>query len=606
MSAVLDPPRARSADTVVRPRTAVWALARKEGRRLVRHPIFVVGVLLSVAAFEFATWLEAPVLHRDDVLTSGSLLALAGATFLAANLGALRTRRLGTEELFGSTPTDPAARTLGHLMSVAWAAGAALLVALVEVATLLPFDPVGVPSILELLMGPLIVALFGVLGVGVARWLPSVATAPVALVALGGIQLYLLTQLPGGGDHQSRTRWLAPWVPLSAGGLGGEPPPELVIRPTGWHLLYLAGLALTFGAVALARHEFRGRRTAALAAGLAVVILAGGVQTRPRDPSRQEELLQLALRPGAFQVCETRGDVRYCAYPAYAPWVDRWERPIASVLRQVPPAARPEVELRQAFSSPYASDLPPGAGQRLENERSNSAAFGSSVLAPGTRWGRNRTEGDHEFGLALVVASWSVGLPRTLAGVELTPRDIRRLVRQVPENERAAYRATLIAQGAEAVGQCSLLRQARAVLALWLAGQATPGTAQALRAVVAREGMEIVTYEGGAYWAGPQLWSVSEFAYSVSPGVFMPFPRDAAHYAVQLLERPRDHVAATLASSWDRLVQHRTTTEEVARLFHLRPYPTLEQELSRFDDATQQQLRSEIEEGSGYWELPCR
>lgn len=603
MSAVLDRPRADTADTVVRPLTAVWALARKEGRRLVRHPIFVVGVLLSVAAFEFATWLEAPVLHRDDVMTGGSLLALAGATFLATNLGALRTRRLGTEELFGSTPTDPPTRTLGHLLSVAWAAAAALLVALVEIATLLPFDPVGVPSILELLMGPLIVALFGVLGVGVARWLPSVALAPVALVALGGIQLYLLTQLPGGNDQQSQSRWLAPWVPLSAGGLGGEPPPELVIRPTGWHLLYLAGLALILGAIALARHELRGRRAAALAAGLAVVILAGAIQTRPPDPTRREEFLEMTLRPEPFQVCETRGSVRYCAYPAYVGWIDRWEPPIASVLRRVPAKARPQVEVEQTFSNTWSSHLPEGSGRRLEKEHARALELGSAVLTPGTRWGRNQAEGQHEFGVALVVAAWSVGLPRTLADIAPTRKDIRKILEQVNPSEREEVRNRLLTEGP---GNCSMQGQARAVVALWLAGQATPGAEATLRAVVAREGTDFVEFDGGVYWAGPQLWAMGDFAYSVSSGVVTPWPRDAAHYAVQLLDRPPSDVAGTVASSWDTLVDPRTPTDDVVRLLGLRRYPSLEQQLLRFDVAVQAQLRNEIEEASGYWEVPCR
>jgi hypothetical protein len=46
--------------------------------------------------------------------------------------------------------------------------------------------------------------------------------------------------------------------------------------------------------------------------------------------------------------------------------------------------------------------------------------------------------------------------------------------------------------------------------------------------------------------------------------------------------------------------------DEAVRLLELRPYPTLEQQLSRFDAPTQERLRSEVEEGSGYWEVPCR
>src|SRR5688572_21617478 len=89
---------------VVRP------LARADLRRVLRHPAFLVGVLLTplmlLPATEYATtWREA----------SGgialALVPLGWLTIIATNLVALRARRTGADELLAALPAPQPVRT---------------------------------------------------------------------------------------------------------------------------------------------------------------------------------------------------------------------------------------------------------------------------------------------------------------------------------------------------------------------------------------------------------------------------------------------------------------------------------------------------------------
>jgi hypothetical protein len=201
--------------------------------------MFLVGGLLSLAVFVLVTWNLAPVLQRDDTQIGGALLPLAAATLMVANLAASRSARHGTDELYEGLPSDTRTRTVGHLLSLAWAVGAALLLTGVMVAYLLLNSPVGNLSAAELAVGPVSVALFGALGITLARWRSHVVAGPVAIVVLIAVQGWAFHLVAGIEPSRSHVSWLAPWVPLS---LTNGVPPELVIRPTGWHVLYLAGL----------------------------------------------------------------------------------------------------------------------------------------------------------------------------------------------------------------------------------------------------------------------------------------------------------------------------------------------------------------------------
>lgn len=269
----------------------VWQLARVEGRRLLRHPVVLVALVLSAAwTFTFA---------RADV--GGDYFAVAGpgllpllAALVAANLATLRSRRSDTEELYESLPSPARTRTLAHLVSVGWLfAGSAVFVAAAFVGLggldgfVVDFDgTTAVPSVAELAHGPLAVATVAALGIALARWIPFLPAGPVLATGLVVLQMPMTTW-----NVQNAGAWFLPLVNAAdtppgtsfpcersavADGWCGEP----VFQTTaaGWHLAYLAGLVIAFGGVALLRHDRRPRTIAVGVAGLAVAAVAGALQ----------------------------------------------------------------------------------------------------------------------------------------------------------------------------------------------------------------------------------------------------------------------------------------------------------------------------------------
>ena len=226
-------------------RRVVWALARAEGRLLLVHPVFLAGVALS-AVFIVLSGRDSDSTYW--LVVGPGVIPLALATLLAVNFAALRSRRDDTEELYGSLSVPPIVRTVAHLLSAAWAAAAA---ALLTAAAFLYLGGAGegltteegtkaLPSVLELAQGPLGVVLLGALGLTLARWLPSLIVAPVAVVAIFNVPR------------------LGPWE-LFAG---------------DWHLLLVAGIAGLLGALALLRHGLSTRLLLTAGAAVLVIVLA--------------------------------------------------------------------------------------------------------------------------------------------------------------------------------------------------------------------------------------------------------------------------------------------------------------------------------------------
>ncbi len=164
-------------------RPIALALARIEGRRLVRHPFVLAGAALPVAAF-------LNYLADNDQVDAGyewSLLvpfmSVAAGVLVAVNLAALRGRRDGAEELYRSLPAPAYARTAGHLVSLVWAvAAAALLIAVLVPIFLSKGNPL--PGFAQAVTTPALVAVCGALGLALARWLPHPAAATVGVVAV--------------------------------------------------------------------------------------------------------------------------------------------------------------------------------------------------------------------------------------------------------------------------------------------------------------------------------------------------------------------------------------------------------------------------------------
>lgn len=271
-------------------RPAVLALARIEGRHIVRHPLFLAGIAASAAlSVSFAEAVEFGGAYL--VLLGPTLLPVAMATLVVCNLAALRWRRGDTGELYGSVPAPPHARTLAHLLALAWPAAA--VAALVAAGFVgygawdgLPITPAGdtaTPRATDLAQGPVAVAAFGALGIALARWIPYPPVAIVGAAFLFPPQMMLtMWNLQDGGG------WLLPFVnPARTARMDASWPcaadqqwPCVLdsLAPLHWHLAYLGALIMLFAALALLRD---GRRRADLllgASGLIVAVAAGLLQ----------------------------------------------------------------------------------------------------------------------------------------------------------------------------------------------------------------------------------------------------------------------------------------------------------------------------------------
>lgn len=574
-----------------------WAvalqLARREGMRMVCHPILWVGTLLSLALFGLLTWQSAPVLHRDDVNVAGALLPFAAATLIVANLAASRAARNGTDELYDTAPASRALRTLSQLLALAFPVGASLIVGGVMFFYMLLDAPVGTPRFAELAAGPVSVALLGAAGVAVGKWKPHPALGPMAVVVIIALEILLIQSVIGlagtNAEVTQRIPWFALWVPLS---LTSEVPSEIVIRPGGWHLLYLVGVAVVVAAVALARDGHRARLVPLVVAGAAGVALGSIGQLTPASSTQRAALASLMVNPEQHQVCEERRGVTYCAYPAYAPWIDRWAAPIEGALARIPPESRPQgLVVRQRFGSYFEGpiDIPRSAIRKLERDRRREERLDAPTATfwTGMHWGRAETEGEYEVGLALWVAMEAVELPSNRRELVLTDAEAEvvreEMLQALPAKQRVRAEKGL-RRGRSYY--CTTLGQARGLATLWIAAQATPETRGTVRRVASDTpyGVNLYEHEGQrfAYYGGPfmplyplaqpPLWDRVQFA-------------DAEfHYAASLLHRPDDEVAAVFAQRWDDVLQPTTSTAHVLDDLGLAPHPTIEEQVAALPD----------------------
>jgi hypothetical protein len=498
------------------PGRTILSLARFEGRRLLRHPAFLGLLGLALWAVLAGALAEetADVLNHDDIDTALYLTLVAWGALLAGNLAALRARRDRTRELPSSLPATEASRTAAQVLAplAALPVGLALLALWWGLAELAYPATVGTPRPAELAVGPLLILGGGATGVLVARLLPTALAGPVAVVAT------IVLQSNWGHQHHE-----ARWLHFVAAGpvlsLGFE------LRPAGWHAAYLLGLVVLAGALAVARHGLRRPLAAVGATAVTVVLVSAWLQTRPPTPTQVTAIVDRLERPEASQVCQRRGQVRYCAYPTYRDWIDEWERPVQGVLARLPAAARGRgLEVRQRLWPVQLAELHPRVQARLDPARAWPA---DGDVHPGMMWFVRDWVPDTtqlpraQLALGYQVAAWAVGLPPAAAW---PPR------------------------------ACDAAGQARVVAAMWLAGQATPGAGQALRAEAAR------IQRSAATIALPASFDFVDY-YLAGERPVDPVPEQGSAgrgaevvAAARLLDRPADQVAAVLAARWERLV----------------------------------------------------
>ncbi len=172
------------------------------------------------------------------------------------------------------------------------------------------------------------------------------------------------------------------------------------------------------------------------------------------------------------------------------------------------------------------------------------------AVHPDTSWCSGSDMGNCELMLGVRVASWAVGFP-------LAPRVDPK---PHPEGPRTiAYDST---------------GQARAVVALWLAGVATPHTGSALRPIPVQpsSGSGCVTLCAPANLEPPYRMAFCDSQDEASVGFA---PADLA-YARALLRLPVDRVTTVINERWEELVDRRAPSARLAALFGLgTPGPSL-------------------------------
>ncbi|MET9391703.1 ABC transporter permease [Streptomyces sp. NPDC006624] len=359
------------------PWKAVRALALFESRRLLTR----VPVLLAFAVYLGWTvwragraWGDFPALQDADRATQGPPMLIGLAVLLSVNQAALRSRRHGTEPFLAVLVLPPWGRTAAHALS---AVAAALLTAVCVAAQFgreaLRPGAIGRGSVAELLAGPLTVLLFGLTGLLIATVVRSALAAPLVIVFC--LSLFVV----GTGMGEGWTQWLMPVV--------GEPtgntlPSPLIGRPAAWHALYLAGLGLSMGLLALVAAGLRRPAVLAGTAGALALTVLGAVAQSGGDSATLVKARERAtVDPGQTQSCVRRDGSAYCAFPEWEPRTAEWARVVDRVRSLAGGAAHEQdVVVRQRVEARYGLS---GDGALAPLERPHEVTVG-------TQWGGNR------------------------------------------------------------------------------------------------------------------------------------------------------------------------------------------------------------------------
>ncbi|MEV0173002.1 ABC transporter permease [Streptomyces sp. NPDC050803] len=359
------------------PTMGVLALARFEARRLLRSIPVLVAFALYLAWIVWHTrdsYDGFPALQDADRDTQGPAVLVGLAVLLGAHQAVLRSWRRDTERHFATLVIPPWRRTAAHVLSVVPAA--LLTAAFVGVQfgwEALKAGAVGHGSPGELLAGPLTVLLFGAGGVLLARLVKSAVVGPLLVVFL---LFFLVLGVSPGGDES--TRWLFP----VAGESGTETlPSELLGRPAAWHALYLLGLGLTVGLLAVLVGGGRGIRTVRVALGGAVALALLGGYAQSGGTTADLTAARERATSDPAQDCAQRGRSTYCAYPEWEPRTGAWAQVVDEVENLAGGTAHEQrLLVRQRVEARYG----------LSADGALAPLDAAHEVTVGTRWGGNR------------------------------------------------------------------------------------------------------------------------------------------------------------------------------------------------------------------------
>ncbi|HEX9774289.1 MAG TPA: hypothetical protein VGB83_01740 [Actinomycetota bacterium] len=485
-----------------------WRVAVRIAGFLVRRARRSIFAYLACAAAP-AILLTAvadviPLLHRDDAWIGVSIYPLCGMAMVLQNAAAIRARRDATGTR--GVPSSAATVAMSLVISSLWYAGLAGAVAGAEVVLLKVLGGVGSPAPLEILTVVPAVFAAGGLGVAVAYLFPSRLVAFVAVAGL--ITLHVVLGLG----------YVAKWFGLLAAPEFAPLPREVVARPVGAHLVYLAGLAMAFGAFALLRAGAGERRLLAAVTALGV-IAAGAISTV--EGLGHTRASTIAARPRA---CRTIDRVSVCVHPGYEGYLDLAEPIVRRTLVRVPAAARPAMTIEQDLGA---------LGVWLSY----------SDLGFGSAWSRH---GEQDLMLGLSVGVRAVGFP---LGVATYP------------TRAARGAAGSIAHPMPT--RCYAYDEARAVVALWLAMQASrEARTQLLR--------EASWHPGPSVYGSKRRPRLYYVPWALGLGNARGTWLGSAELAVALALERRDNAALMVTKHWEVLTDPRTTTQEAESILGLR------------------------------------
>jgi hypothetical protein len=530
----------------------VLGLSRAEARLLARSPLVLAGLLIG----GIVTWL---FIHRFEPLwwdvswrIGGGQLVLGMSVLVAAQLAAGRPRRDGLADLYASFPATAATRTLAHLVSLAGALPAGLLLIGGVTAAAQVRGAIGTPDATVLAGGLLLVIGAGAAGVAIGARFPH----PLAGV-FGALALFLssgTTHLASGAAN-----WLVPWE-MVQDQLGQLPGPLTGYPPARAHALELAGLAAIAGiaafAVTVRPARARGGLAVAGIVAVATVCFAGALQLRPIPAADLNHLASEIADPASAQTCPTASQVRYCLYPGFGSLLPSLEAPVNGVLAHLPAQPAQPLTIRQTAmlsvpDSTFTHDLPDREVSQWDAQVQQAA--GNAIAAPPSAIGlpvgawpaAGGQLADAHFDLALAAAEWAVHLLGTGS---------------VPGS-------------AEAFLPCVPLDQAREAVAIWLAILAAHPSASELRAGLGSgpniQGADV----GGTIirtwnYPGTELGAVAPPGGGTQP--------TAAGYllADAMTSLPAQKVGHVLASAWGRWLNWRTTDAQLAAALGI-PMPSV-------------------------------
>jgi hypothetical protein len=341
-------------------RWAVLGLARFEGTRMLRHPVFWLGALGGLVLFGFDVNRGLPVLNRLSVNLAWAMAPIGCVVALLAGWAVLRAVGRSDGDPPTTMPLGMAQRSAGIVTGLTLPAAAASLLQIVLVAALMLMHPVTSIVWAEVMAGPLFVLLAGSMAVAITRLFPHPATPLFAVIGVVGSTIVFTWIAQMAPNFQSSLgerngiEWLAPlaWPQDII-------PYEIAFRPAWTHLGFLFGLTLLAAGLAMVGRWPTGWILAA--SGLVVAVTMGSLQFGPIGESRRMVAIGRLVGDEAELECELRSGVTLCAMPGYGGWIDEWALAIAPVLEAVPPQTRAAIEVRQyPVHNAFLLQEPPG------------------------------------------------------------------------------------------------------------------------------------------------------------------------------------------------------------------------------------------------------